>query len=339
MPLERTHLKSAKLQYVSDANPGLHRHRNGQGFRYVDSRGRPVRSAAVLRRIRTLAIPPAWQGVWICPQVNGHIQAVGRDQRGRKQYRYHPRWEEARDEVKFDHLIAFGKALPLIRRAVNRHLNVAGLPRQKVLAAVVKLLESSNIRIGNDEYVKQNNSFGLSTLHGRHAKVRGSTIQFSFRGKGGKWHRIDVTDRRLARIVRRCQDLPGQRLFEYLDDDGQVCAITSNDVNDYLREVTGDEFTAKDFRTWTGTLQAAIALRECGVCDSQARAKKQISTAVASVAQQLGNTPAICRKCYIHPAVITAFLKGNTIHNRSVRKKGGLSGDERAVLSLLGHSK
>jgi DNA topoisomerase-1 len=274
-------------------------------MRYVDPDGRPIRDLEVLRRIKRLAVPPAWTDVWICPDPNGHLQAVGRDARGRRQYRYHERWRAIRDEVKYGRMLAFGQALPGIRRTVARHLALPGLPRDKVLATVVRLLEATRARVGNEEYRRANGSFGLTTLRSRQVKVGGQQLRMEFRGKGGKLHRLEVSDPRLARVVRRCQDLPGHELFQYLDDAGQRHAISSTDVNEYLRAITGQDFTAKDFRTWTGTVLAARAL-----CAADAPSKRAITMAVADVAEHLGNTPAICRKSYVHPAVIDAFLEG-----------------------------
>ena len=295
-----------------------------------------------LRRIRALAIPPAWRDVWICPFAHGHLQAVGRDARGRKQYRYHPRWRTARDETKYARLLAFGQTLPRIRDRVERDLARPGLPRDKILATVVRLLETTFIRVGNVAYAKTNASFGLTTLRGRHVDVSGSTLRFEFRGKGGKRISVDLTDRRLARIVKRCQELPGQELFQYVDADGERQVVDSADVNAYLREIGGEEFTAKDFRTWAGTVLAAVALRELPPCESAAPARRHVVRAVASVAAQLGNTPTICRKSYVHPAVIDAYLEGRVLdaprrhrRGRAVDAPAGLRPDEAAVLALL----
>jgi DNA topoisomerase-1 len=260
-----------------------------------------------LKRIRSLVIPPAWKDVWICAKANGHLQVIGVDARGRKQYRYHQDWRAVRDEAKYERVMSFARALPRIRGRVESDMKLAGLPKEKVLATVVKLLEVSLIRIGNEEYARTNKSFGLTTMHNRHVTVDGATAIFEFRGKGGKKHKVEVTDRRLAAIVRKCQDLPGQRLFEYPDAEGNSIQISSEDVNEYLQSVSDQPFTAKDFRTWAGTVLAAIALRQMEIVDSQAAAKRNVVTAVEAVSRMLGNTAAICRKCYIHPAVISRY--------------------------------
>lgn len=301
-----------------------------------------MRDPAALARIRSLAVPPAWTEVWICPVAEGHLQATGRDARGRKQYRYHRRWREVRDEVKYARMIEFAHALPRIRHRVRRDLARHGLPREKVLAAVVRLLETTLIRVGNDEYARQNHSFGLTTICNRHAQVRGGTIHFDFRGKSGVEHEIDISDRRLAAIVRKCQHLPGQELFAYLDEEGEPRDIGSSDVNDYLREISGQDFTAKDFRTWAGTALAAAALQEFEDFDSQAAAKRNVTRAIERVARRLGNTQAVCRKCYIHPAVIDAYFDRTlaaTLKRATEEALRGslasLSSEEAAVLSLL----
>ena len=293
--------KAAGLRYVSDAGPGIARQRAGSTFRYRAPGGKAIRDAEVLARIRKLAIPPAWEDVWICPRDDGHLQATGRDARARKQYRYHPRWREVRDETKYGRMLAFAKALPRIRRRVSQDLALQGLPRDKVLATVVRLLETTRIRVGNEEYARANDSFGLTTLRTRQVRINGSTMSFRFRGKSGVQHSVALSDRKLAAIVRRMRDLPGYELFQYVDEDGQTRAVDSADVNEYLKSVAGEEFTSKDFRTWAGTVLAAQALNESG--------KNQLSQAIARVAHQLGNTPAVCRKCYIHPAVIDAYLE------------------------------
>ncbi len=334
--------REAGLRYVSDDRPGIRRLRAGKHFRYVGPDGKPVRDEETLARIRSLAIPPAWTDVWVCPLARGHLQATGRDARGRKQYRYHPRWRATRDETKYDRMAAFGRALPAVRARVDADLARPGLPREKVLATVARLLETTLIRVGNEEYAKQNGSYGLTTLEDRHVRVAGETVHFAFRGKSGIRHRIDVRDRRLARVVRRCQDLPGHELFQYVDEEGQRRAIDSADVNAYLREISGQEFTAKDFRTWAGTVLAARALREFAAFDSQAQAKKNIVAAVESVAERLGNTTAVCRKCYVHPAVFDAYLDG-TLASALERKVGRelkedlgeLPPEEAAVLAFL----
>jgi DNA topoisomerase-1 len=286
-----------------------------------------------LLRIKCLAIPPAWSDVWICPAPNGHIQATGRDARRRKQYRYHERWREIRDENKFDRLVNFGKALPKIRRRVKKDLALSGLPREKVLATIVQLLERSLIRVGNEEYARENKSFGLTTMQDRHVDVKGSKLRFRFRGKSGRQHEVDVTDRRIARIISKLQDLPGQNLFQYLDDEGKVRDITSQDVNEYLREIAGEDFTAKDFRTWAGTVLAAIALSAAGEFETKKQAKANIKNAIEAVAKILGNTPAICRQCYIHPAVLEVYLNGNSIDGLKQGTEEELA--QAAVLKLL----
>ena len=295
--------KAAGLRYVNDAAPGISRLRAGTGFRYLRPDGRALRDAQTLARIRKLAIPPGWENVWICTCDDGHLQATGRDARGRKQYRYHPRWREVRDETKYGRMLAFSKALPRIRRRVNQDLALPGLPRDKVLATVVRLLETTRIRVGNEEYARTNDSFGLTTLRTRQVRVQGSTLFFQFRGKSGVHHRVALSDRKLAAIVRHMRDLPGYELFQYVDEAGETRAVDAADVNDYLQAIAGEEFTSKDFRTWAGTVLAARELHHSG--------KNQLSPAIARVARQLGNTPAVCRKCYIHPAVIDAYLDGS----------------------------
>ena len=305
--------EEAGLRYVNDDQPGFSRQSKGDEFEYLDTKGKPIRDEHRLLRIKRLAIPPAWRDIWICPSPNGHIQATGRDARERKQYLYHERWREIRDENKYDRMIVFGKALPKIRKQAQKDLDLSGLPRAKVLATVVQLLERSLIRIGNEEYARENKSFGLTTMQDRHVDVKGSKLRFRFRGKSGRQHEVDVTDRRIAKIVLKLQDLPGQSLFQYLDDEGNVCDITSQDVNDYLRKITGEDFTAKDFRTWAGTVLAAIALGRAGVSETKKQAKANIKHAIGAVAEVLGNTPAVCRRCYIHPAVLEAYLNGNSL--------------------------
>ena len=302
--------KAAGLRYVNDLIPGITRRKHGSSFRYYDPDGNAIRDRRVVQRINKLAIPPAYTGVWICPSENGHLQATGRDARGRKQYRYHARWRVVRDETKYERMVAFAGALPNIRARVEEDLAKAGLPREKVLATVVKLLESTLIRVGNEEYAKDNGSFGLTTMRSRHVDVSGAQLRFSFRGKSGKEHSIGVKDKRLASIVKRCRDLPGHELFQYIDDDGQRQNVGSADVNEYLREVGGDYFTAKDFRTWIGTVYCARALQGYDEPGSATEAKKNAADAVATVAQHLGNTPSICRKCYVHPIVIDAYAEG-----------------------------
>lgn len=295
------------LAYVNDQEQGLTRLGKPGGFSYADADGRPVKDAATLDRIRALAIPPAWTGVWICPDPNGHIQAVGRDQKGRKQYRYHPDWRADRDARKYERMAAFGRALPRLRRRVETDLSRRGLPREKVLAAVVRLLELTLIRVGNDEYARANKSFGLTTMQKRHLKLAGGGAVFEFKGKSGKVHRTGFRDRRLARIVRACQDLRGQRLFQYLDEDGQRRSIESHDVNDYIRAAAGEDFSAKDFRTWYGSLAALEALSQQPAPATKTEARKALNLCIKAVAGLLGNTPAVCRAAYIHPRVLEAF--------------------------------
>lgn len=302
--------ETAGLAYASDGDAGIERVAGKRGMAYRDARGRPVTDAATLSRIAALAIPPAWTDVWICPDPSGHIQAVGRDARGRKQYRYHPAWRAARDETKYSRLMQFGSALPRLRRAIRSDLRRHGLPREKVLAAVVSLLEATLIRVGNDEYAKQNKSFGLTTLRKRHVTLSSVGASFEFRGKSGVEHRCRIHDPRLARVLRGCQDLPGQRLLQYLDADGVRRPVESADVNAYIRDAIGEDFSAKDFRTWAGTLAAAHALSQSPPPASEAEARRSIAAGVKSVAKILGNTPAVCRACYVHPVVIEAFTAG-----------------------------
>ncbi len=331
--------RKAGLRYVSDERPGITRVLKGSSFVYRAADGKPLRDKETLQRIRSLVIPPAWTQVWICPVENGHVQATGRDARGRKQYRYHPRWREVRDEAKYDRVLAFAEALPKIRQKVATDLRRPGLSREKVMATVVRLLETTLIRVGNDEYVQQNGSYGLTTMHNRHVKVQGGLITFEFKGKSGKSHRIDVRDPRLAKMVRRCQELPGQDLFGYVDAEGKVRDVTSNDVNDYLREIAGTDFSAKDFRTWAGTVLAALALRQFEAFSSQREAKRNTLRAVESVSRLLGNTPAICRRCYVHPAILEGYLTGLTIGALQSKVKetapGKLRSEEMAVLNLI----
>jgi len=303
--------RASGLRYSTDRRPGFTRQRAGRGFRYLDTEGEPIRDDEVLERIRRIVIPPAWTDIWICPWPNGHLQATGRDARGRKQYRYHPRWREKRGAENFGRMIAFAKALPRIRRRAERDLARRGMPREKVLAAVVRLLELTLIRVGNDEYVRLNRSFGLTTMRSRHADIRGSTVKFRFRGKGGQTHDVGLRDRRLAGIIRRCQELPGQELFQYLDEEGEVRDVTSDDVNEYIRTASGGDFTAKDFRTWAGTLLAYRALRALQPQDHGAAAKRNVVQAMRMTAERLGNTPAVARGSYVHPAVLDAYLDGS----------------------------
>jgi len=334
--------KAAGLRYVTDTSPGIRRKRVGKHFSYIGLDGKPIRDPEELQRIKSLGIPPAWTNVWICPKKNGHIQATGRDAKGRKQYRYHPRWREVRDATKYDHIIAFGEALPLIRERTSRDLSLPGLPYEKVLATVVRLLDATLIRIGNEEYARENDSYGLTTLRSDHVDVSGSKVQFHFRGKSGKEHVIDVKDRQLAKIVKRCQELPGHELFQYYDEDGVLRTIDSSDVNDYLREITGQDFTAKDFRTWSGTVIATRTLKKEGPFETQTQGKKNVVQAIKAAAGQLGNTPAICRKCYVHPGVIDAYLNGSLLNflkqhneNEVARLENGRRPDEATVLAFL----
>lgn len=332
----------AGLMYISEVVPGIRREGEGKSFTYRDANGNEITAPEELARIRSLAIPPAWTDVWICPVANGYLQATGRDAKGRKQYRYHGLWRAVRDETKFDRMISFGKALPRIRERINRDLSKPGLPRQKVLAAVVRLLETTLIRVGNEEYARKNDSYGLTTLRDEHVDVNGSRLQFRFRGKSGKFHAIGLQDRRLANIVRRCQELPSQELFQYIDNEGNPQAVTSSDVNQYLREISGEDFTAKDFRTWAGTVLAAKALSKFETSESKAQSKRNVKQAVEAVAHRLGNTPTICRKCYVHPAVLdsysdgtlTGFLK-KRIEADASQTDESLPAEESAVLELL----
>jgi DNA topoisomerase-1 len=333
----------AGLRYVTDDSPGLRRRRAGKGFTYADERsGKRVTDERQLAWIRRLAIPPAWTDVWICTDRHGHLQATGRDAKGRKVYRYHPRWRGARDDTKYGRMLAFARALPTIRKRVARDLRRRGLRREKVLAAVVALLERTRIRVGNEEYARDNGSFGLTTLRDQHARVRGGTVTFQFAGKGQKRHEIELADLRLARIVARCQELPGQQLFQYLDDAGERQAVTSDDVNAYLREASGSDFTAKDFRTWAGTVLAARALAEFSEFASDTEAKRNVVRAIEAVAERLGNTPAVSRASYIHPAVIDAYLDGDVVRAARQEAERQLSEElakltppEAAVLGLL----
>ena len=334
--------ESAGLTYVSDEQPGLRQQPAGEGFVYLRPNGSPLRDEATLERVRKLAIPPAWTEVWICPKANGHLQATGRDARGRKQYRYHPRFRELRESTKYEHMLAFAHALPALRQAVQSHMALRGLPREKVLAAVVHLLETTLIRVGNDDYAKSNKSYGLTTLRDGHLQVDGAELRFRFKGKSGKTWQLQLRDRRVANILKACQELPGQRLFQYQDEGGELRDVTSADVNAYLKQVTGKDITAKDFRTWAGTVMAALALQEVLQFDSQALAKKNLRAAIEHVASRLGNTPTICRKCYIHPEVLTAYAQGELLLEMQHEVRAELKRDlailrpeEAAVLALL----
>ena len=339
-PLESA--KAAGLRYVTDAKPGIQRKRSGKGFRYLDASGAPVRDKETLARIRSLVIPPAWQRVWICPTSNGHLQATGRDAKGRKQSRYHPRWREVRDETKYERMMLFGRALPAIREHVDHDLALPAMPRSKILATIVRLMETTFIRIGNEEYARGNQSYGLTTMRNKHVAVSGSTVHFEFNGKSGVRHTIDLNDRRLARIVKQCRDLPGYELFQYVDENGERHSIGSADVNDYLREIAGDYFTAKDFRTWAGTVLATAMLREFEPFESETQAKKNVVEAIKAVAKRLGNTPSVCRKCYVHPAVIDSYLGGRMMQTLEHQVKHeveedppGLREEELTLMKLL----
>ena len=329
--------KAAGLRYVSDTMPGLRRKRSGESFSYEDAKGNPVEDEESLKRIKALAIPPAWTDVWICANPIGHLQATGRDARKRKQYRYHERWRQVRDAVKYDRMLAFAETLPRIRERTDRDLELPGMPREKVLATVVRLLEETRIRVGNEEYAKENGSFGLTTLRNRHVNVVGSEVRFKFKGKSGKHHDVHLQDRRLARIIKRFLDVPGQELFQYLDEGGESHPVESSDVYDYIGEITGEDFTAKDFRTWAGTILAARFFREVEVTPESQGVKKELVRAIARVAEELGNTPAVCKKCYIHPAVITAYLAGGLkpVDARDDEDPYKLSSEERGLLALL----
>jgi DNA topoisomerase-1 len=331
--------RTAGLRYVDDSKPGIRRRRCGRGFTYLAPGGGTIRDREVRRRIEALAIPPAWEEVWICPDPRGHLQATGRDARGRKQYRYHPRWREVRDRTKFERMIPFAEALPALRRRVEADLGRRGLPPEKVLAAVVRLLEETLIRVGNPEYARDNGSYGLTTLRRRHVRVDGTELRFRFLAKSGRERQVSLADRRLAGIVRRCRELPGYELFKYLDEAGEPRTVESDDVNDYLRRATGGEFTAKDFRTWAGTVRAAALLREQTGFESAAEADRRVVDTVKQVAERLGNRPATCRKFYVHPAVIEAFGCGaleecaaNAAGRRGARDR---SRDARVARALL----
>lgn len=332
----------AGLRYVSDDQPGYSRKPRGTDFAYFDAQGKEIKDEQRLLRIRRLAIPPAYKDVWICPKPNGHLQATGQDDRGRKQYRYHEKWREVRDESKYERMVVFGATLPKIRKRVQQDMGLPGLQREKILATVIALLERTFIRVGNEEYAQENKSFGLTTMRNRHVEVEGAKLQFHFRGKSGVQHDIPVTDRRIAKIIRKLQDLPGQELFQYVDDEGETRNVTSQDVNDYLKEITGEEFTAKDFRTWAGTVMAAIALNAVGAFENKSQAKKNVKSAITAVSKMLGNTPAVCRKCYVHPAVLETYLSGASIEGLKQKAEETLAenlddlrGEEAAVISFL----
>jgi DNA topoisomerase-1 len=333
-------LDSAKhvgLRYVSGEVPGITRRKKGRGFAYFAANGALVRQDATLKRIRGLVIPPAWTRVWICPQAEGHLQAVGRDARGRKQYRYHPLYREVRDQVKFDRMLSFGSALTKIRRRIRRDLKLPGMPKLKILAAVLRLLDETCFRVGNDEYTRSNGSYGLTTLHNKHAAIRGAELRLHFRGKSGQAQDVTLHDDQLARIVKRCQDLPGAELFQYRSESGELQSIGSGDVNDYLRETTGEDITAKDFRTWHGTGHMFSQLKEIGPAESEAEAKRNIVAAIKATAAKLGNRPATCRKYYIHPAVIESYLTKQMFRLRPHENapRTSLHSEEVAVHHLL----
>ena len=327
------------LVYLTDDEPGFRRRKQGSGFRYFDTEDRPITDPEVVARIDGIVIPPAWTSVWIAPIANAHLQATGRDDKGRKQYRYHPKWRQRKESTKFRHLVAFAKTLPTIRAAVEADLHRHDLPREKVLAALVQLLDETHIRIGNDEYARANKSYGLTTLRNRHVHANSTSVQFSFRGKSGKEHKMTLHDRRLARIIHRCHDLPGQRLFSYLDDTGGVHQIGSTDVNAYMREITGADVTAKDFRTWAGTVLAVSILRHLPVPEDDATANREMVAATDAVAEELGNTRAVARASYIHPKVFDGYRSGAlqaiAPDNVDDIEQGGLNDDERVTLALL----
>jgi DNA topoisomerase I len=334
--------EAAGLVYVSDEDRGIRRERKGDAFEYYKPNGDKLTDETTLERIRKLAIPPAYTDVWICPRANGHLQATGRDARGRKQYRYHPQFREVRETTKYEHMLEFARALPAIRAKLAEHMALRGLPREKVLATVVHLLETTLIRVGNDDYARDNKSYGLTTLRNPHVKVDGSELRFQFKGKSGKMWRLQVKDRRIAKIIRACQDLPGQRLFQYRDEEGEIRDVTSADVNAYLKEITGRDVTAKDFRTWAGTVMAALALQEFEAFDTKATQKKNLKEAIERVSSRLGNTPTICRKCYVHPEVLNAYIEGDLalavkqeVEKELTEDLARLKPEEAAVLAML----
>jgi len=334
--------QSVGLRYVSDARPGIRRRKTGTGFSYARADGSKLSDADVLKRIKALVIPPAWVDVWISPFADGHLQATGRDAKGRKQYRYHALFRGVRESTKYEHVVAFADELPTIRKKVHEHMGRRGLPREKVLATVIHLLETTLIRVGNEDYAKQNNSYGLTTLKNRHVAVDGNEVRFRFTGKSGKQWSLRVRDRRVAKIIKACQDLPGQELLQYVDEAGDCQDVTSSDVNAYLKEITGKDVTAKDFRTWDGTVLAAMALNEVESFDSAAQAKRNLRAAIEKVAARLGNTPTICRKCYVHPEVLNCYMDGNLVLELKSKAESELRGDvqnlkseEAAVLALL----
>jgi DNA topoisomerase I len=330
--------RAAGLRYVTDRAPGIRREKRGDDFVYFASDGMQITDEQELARIKALAIPPAWIDVWVCPNTRGHLQATGKDQKGRKQYRYHPKWRAVRDETKYYRLLAFGEALPRIRERIEADLALPGMPREKVLAAIVRLLDETAIRIGNEEYARTNESYGLTTLRNDHVDVEGTTVRFQFRGKRGKVHEVEVEDRRVARIIRKLEDLPGQHLFEYKDDNGEICTVESADVNDYLREISGEDFTAKDFRTWEATVIVAHELRGVGPAETKKATKANEKEAIVRAAEHLGNTPTILKKSYVHPAVLEGYESGALLGANPVRelaKRPGLHPEEAEVLAFL----
>jgi DNA topoisomerase I len=331
--------KAAGLRYTTDAIPGIRRVKRRGGFSYSDADGKTIADKGELARIASLAVPPAYTDVWICPLANGHLQATGRDARGRKQYRYHKRWRAVRDENKFDRMIEFAKALPAIRAALARDIALPAMPREKVFATIVSLMASTAMRIGNEEYARENDSYGLTTLREEHVDVKGATVRFHFRGKSGKEHHVQIRDQRIARIVKRTQDLPGQQLFEYLDDDGASHPVRSEDVNEYLRTISEGDFTAKDFRTWEATMTCALGLAALKAQDqNQTDRKKLVNDVVARVAEHLGNTPAVCKKSYIYPGVVDEFVNSGALKlvARAARTSPhALDRHERAVVAFI----
>ena len=343
MALEAEELEAARaagLRYVNDAMPGMRRVARGTGFAYVDAGDKPVRDEETLARIRKLAIPPAWTDVWICASARGHLQATGRDARGRKQYRYHSKWRKIRDESKYGRMIEFAEGLPALRKKIVADMALPGLPREKVVATVVRLLDKTLIRVGNDEYARDNGSYGLTTMRAKHTKVKGSTVRFEFKGKSGKMHSVDVNDARAARVVRVCRELPGYELFQYLDDEEERRTVGSEDVNDYMREVMGQDFTAKDFRTWAGTVFCATALAAVGASENEREAKANVADAIKAVAALLGNTPAVSRACYVHPELLDSYMDGSfeqrwVVKPSRARSETRLRPEEAATLAFL----
>jgi DNA topoisomerase-1 len=332
--------RAAGLRHVTDTAPGIRRIARGNTFDYVDAKDKPVRDEETLARIRKLAVPPAWKAVWICASERGHLQATGRDARGRKQYRYHAKWRKERDQAKYGRLTEFAQGLPALRKKVLTDMALPGLPQEKVVATVVRLLDKTLIRVGNDEYARDNDSYGLTTMRSKHVEVKGSTLTFEFKGKSGKVHSIDVSDARAARIVKQCRELPGYELFQYVDEEGEKRTVGSEDVNDYVRDAMGQDFTAKDFRTWAGTVLCGVALSSAGAFESEAEAKANVNDAVRAVAAMLGNTPAICRACYVHPMLLDTYLDGKFeqrwhVRPSRARSENKLRPEEAATLAFL----